>query len=276
LGCRFCQNWDISKARDADTCSSEGTPDDIAQTAANWGCTSVAFTYNDPVIFAEYAIDTARACHARGVRTVAVTAGYISAAAREEFFSVMDATNIDLKAFTREFYRNMCAADLAPVLDTLRYVRNHTQTWLELTTLLIPGANDSPEELGQMTSWILEELGPDVPIHFTAFHPDYRLLSVPATPAETCRRAREQALEKGLRYVYTGNTSDTVGQVTRCPGCTRPLILRDGYRLCGYELIGSRCRHCEHELPGRFTDSEVPKNRPKRLLVHVPSAPAGR
>jgi pyruvate formate lyase activating enzyme len=276
LGCRFCQNWDISKARDASRSSSTGAPDDIAQTAVSWGCASVAFTYNDPVIFAEYAIDTAQACHARGVKTVAVTAGYISPGAREEFFSAMDATNIDLKAFSSSFYKRMCAADLAPVLDTIRYVRHHTRTWLELTTLLIPGENDSPAEIDQMTDWILSELGPDVPIHFTAFHPDYRLVDTPATPPEVCSRAREQAMDKGLRYVYTGNTYDTSGEITYCASCKQPLILRSGYQIRGYNLLGVNCRFCGCELAGRFAATGVPQSKVRRLAVQVPSAPAAR
>jgi len=276
LGCRFCQNWDISKAREASRSSSKGSPQDIAQTAANWGCTSVAFTYNDPVVFAEYAIDTARACHALGIRTVAVTAGYISPQAREEFFSVMDAINIDLKAFSPDFYRRMCAAELGPVLDTIRYVRYHTKTWLELTTLLIPGENDSEDQIDRLTEWILNELGPDVPIHFTAFHPDYRLLQVPATPPEVCRGAREHAMHKGLRYVYTGNTLDPSGQGTYCYSCKRPLVLRRGYELRGYHLDGNQCQYCRSEVPGHFLETGLPKSRTGRLAVHVPSGPAQR
>lgn len=276
LGCRFCQNWDISKAKDTSRSSSAGAPDDIARTALSWGCASVAFTYNDPVIFAEYAIDTARCCHARGVQTVAVTAGYISPGAREEFFSVMDATNIDLKAFSSSFYKRMCAAELAPVLDTIRFVRHHTQTWLELTTLLIPGENDSPAEIDEMTEWIAGELGPDVPIHFTAFHPDYRLLEMQATPPEVCSRAREQAMSKGLRYVYTGNTYDTSGEITYCAGCKHALILRSGYQIIGYNLLGANCRYCGYELPGRFTTAGVARSKVRRLAVTVPSAPAAR
>jgi pyruvate formate lyase activating enzyme len=221
-------------------------------------------------------MDTARACHALGVRTVAVTAGYISPGAREEFFSVIDAANIDLKAFSADFYRRMCAADLAPVLDTIRYVKHHTQTWLELTTLLIPGENDSQDEIDQMTDWILSELGPDVPVHFTAFHPDYRLLDVPATPPEACRGARERAMEKGLRYVYTGNTLDTSGQVTYCYVCKRPLVLRNGYEVRGYHLVGTHCQYCQSEIPGRFNETELPKSGVGRFAVRVPSAPARR
>jgi pyruvate formate lyase activating enzyme len=276
LGCKFCQNWDISKAKDQSRSSVPGSPEDIAQTAAAWGCTSVAFTYNDPVIFAEYAIDTARACHEIGIRTVAVTAGYISAGAREDFFSVMDAVNIDLKAFTPGFYRKLCAADLAPVLDTIQYVRHQTQTWLELTTLLIPGENDSGEEVDSLIDWVFRELGPDVPLHFSAFHPDYRLLDTTGTPPETCRRAREQAMAKGLHYVYTGNISDTSGQTTYCPACKTAVILRDGYRLRGWRLSSARCEHCHGAIAGRFTDAGPSNFGSRRFAVQVPSAPAHR
>jgi pyruvate formate lyase activating enzyme len=276
LGCRFCQNWDISKAKDIARTSSPGSPEDIAETALAWGCSAVAFTYNDPVIFAEYAIDTARACHAIGIHTIAVTAGYITADAREEFFSVMDAANIDLKAFTEGFYSKLCAAELAPILDTLKYVRHQTQTWLEITTLLIPGSNDSTDEICQMCDWILAELGPDVPLHFTAFHPDYRLTSVPATSPESCQRARELALGRGLHYVYTGNISDSAGQSTYCPSCRRAVIRRDGYRLRSWELSDGRCTACSAVIPGRFSKQGPSNFGSRRLQVQVPSGPAHR
>lgn len=276
LGCRFCQNWDISKAKDIARTSTPGSPRDIAQTAAAWGCSSVAFTYNDPVIFAEYAIDTARACHELGIRTIAVTAGYISAPAREEFFSVMDATNIDLKAFTEGFYRSLCAAELAPILETVRYVRDHTSTWLELTTLLIPGSNDSEDEVDRLSEWVLGVLGPDVPLHFTAFHPDYRLMDTPATSPELCRRARKQAMSRGLRYVYTGNIADAEGQATYCPSCGSVAIGRDGYRLSGWNILENRCAFCLTEIPGRFSGSVPCCSSPRRLPVAVPSGPAHR
>jgi len=276
LGCRFCQNWDISKAKDIARTSSPGAPEDIAQTAAAWGCSSVAFTYNDPVIFAEYAIDTARACHALGIQTIAVTAGYISSGAREEFFSVMDAANIDLKAFTEGFYGKLCAAELAPVLETLKYVRHQTKTWLEVTTLLIPGSNDSADEISKMCDWLLAALGPDVPLHFTAFHPDYRLIDLPATAPETCQRARELALSKGLHYVYTGNISDSAGQSTYCPNCGSAVIRRDRYRLCGWGLSEDRCTICGMPIPGRFSKLGPSNFGLRRLPVEVPSSPARR
>jgi len=276
LSCRFCQNWDISKAKNMERTSTLGSPEDIAQTAAAWECSAVAFTYNDPVIFAEYALDTARACHALNIRTIAVTAGYISAAAREEFFSVMDAANIDLKGFSESFYRKMCAAELAPVLETLKYVRRHTRTWLELTTLLIPGCNDSVDEIDRMSDWILGELGADVPVHFTAFHPDYRWLDCPATPPELCQRAREQALNRGLRFVYTGNIADKQGQNTLCPNCGSAVIVRDRYRVCGWNMSQNRCGACLADIPGRFAESCPSKFGLRRLPVQVPSGPARR
>jgi len=274
LGCRYCQNWDVSKARDIARSSSPGSPENIAKTAASWGCSAVAFTYNDPVIFAEYAIDTAHACHELGIRTIAVTAGYISEIARAEFFSVMDAANIDLKAFTDTFYRTLCAAELAPVLDTLKYVRRETQTWLELTTLLIPGKNDNPNEIEQLCEWVLEHLGADTPLHFTAFHPDYRATEIPATPSETCCRARAQAIECGLRYVYTGNIVNEEGQSTSCPNCGAEVIRRRGYQIVGWHLESGRCSTCSTEIRGRFASSEPSLFGEHRLPVQVPSSPA--
>jgi pyruvate formate lyase activating enzyme len=252
LGCRFCQNWDISKARESDRLADAASPDVIAAAAQRLGCRSVAFTYNDPVIFAEYALDVARACQARGLRTVAVTAGYITAEARPEFFSVMDAANVDLKAFTDEFYQRLCFARLQPVLDTLEYLRKETGVWFEVTTLLIPGQNDSSEEIDRASDWFAAHLGPDVPWHFTAFHPDFKMLDTPATPTATLVRARDIALSKGLQYVYTGNVHDRAGGSTWCPSCGALLIERRWYELGAYHLDGHRCRACGCGIPGRF------------------------
>ena len=220
LACRFCQNWDISKSRETTTLSDAASPEQIAQAAVDHGCRSVAFTYNDPVIFHEYAIDVAEACHARGVKTVAVTAGYVSAAPRREFYRYIDAANVDLKGFTDEFYRDICAAHLAPVLETLEYLKHETSVWLEITTLLIPGQNDSEDELRRLTEWVMEHLGPDVPIHFSAFHPDWRMLDTPPTPPAILSRARQIARENGLRYAYTGNVHDADGRYHLLP-CLR-------------------------------------------------------
>ena len=253
LACKFCQNWDISKSREMDTLMDAATPEEIAWMAREQGCRSIAYTYNDPVIFAEYAMDTADAGHALGVQSVAVTAGYIHDAARREFYAKMDAANVDLKAFTDDFYVRQCGAHLQPVLETLAYLVHETDVWLEITTLLIPGANDSSAEIEAMTRWIARELGVDVPLHFTAFHPAYKYDSAPRTPASTLRRARDIALAQGLRYVYTGNVHDTDGGSTRCPGCGKALIVRDWHEILAYELTPEgACDDCGTRIAGRF------------------------
>ena len=257
LACKFCQNWDISKSREMDTLMDQASPETIAVTAQAYGCKSVAYTYNDPVIFAEYAMDTADACHALGVQSVAVTAGYIGTEARREFYAKMDAANVDLKGFTDEFYFKLCGARLNPVLDTLAYLRHQTNVWFEITTLLIPERNDSDAEIEAECKWIMRELGPDVPLHFTAFHPDYKMMDVRHTPASTLKRARAIALAEGLHYVYTGNVHDREGGTTFCPGCSRPLIVRDWHEILRYDVSADgRCKHCAAALPGRFTTFE--------------------
>jgi pyruvate formate lyase activating enzyme len=255
LSCKFCQNWDISKSREMDRLAAEATPEAIARSAKEMGCRSVAFTYNDPVIFFEYAMDVADACHAVGIETVAVTAGYIHDAPRREFYAKMDAANVDLKAFTEDFYHKLTAAHLQPVLDTLIYLARETEVWTEVTTLLIPGHNDSDAEIGRLSEWFARELGPDVPIHFTAFHPDYKMTDVPPTPPETLRRARRIARDAGLRYVYTGNVHDVEGGTTCCPSCGDPCVVRDWYRILAYRLDASgRCARCGGEVAGRYAD----------------------
>jgi pyruvate formate lyase activating enzyme len=268
LGCRFCQNWDISKSREIDTLGSAASPEDLAATAERLGCRSVAFTYNDPVIFMEYAMDVADACRARGIRAVAVSAGYINPPARAEFYTHMDAANIDLKAFTEHFYRKVAFAELGAVLETLEYLRT-TDVWFEITTLLIPGHNDGDAELHQQAEWLLEHLGPDVPLHFTAFHPDFKMRDVPPTPPATLSRARKIALDTGLSHVYVGNVHDPAGQTTRCPGCGADLIVRDWYEIGRYELTDDgRCRACSTRLPGVF-DGPVGDWGARRLPVRV-------
>ena len=253
LACRFCQNWDISKSKEVDSLSDAAWPEDLARAAVDLGAASVAFTYNDPTVFLEYAIDAAEACHELGVRTVAVSAGYICDEPRRQLFEVVDAANIDLKAFDQDFYRHVAAADLDPVLDTLRYLRHETDVWLELTTLLIPGHNDSDDELDRMTTWIAEELGTDVPLHLSAFHPSFRMMDVPATPPATLTRARRIAMGNGLVHVYTGNVHDRDGDTTTCTGCGAAVIERDWYELQGWGLTGDgRCRSCDTQLVGVF------------------------
>ena len=254
LGCRFCQNWDISKAREFDRLADQASPETIATAAQKLGCRSVAFTYNDPVIFAEYAMDVADACRAAGVAAVAVTAGYMTAESRPEFYRHMDAANVDLKGFSEEFYHRHCYGELAPVLDTLKYLRHETPVWFEVTTLLIPGENDSERELAQAADWFAANLGPDVPWHFTAFHPDYKMLDKPGTPPATLTRARAIARAQGLRYVYTGNVHDPDGSSTWCPGCGRRLIERDGYELGEWQLKKNCCAHCGFEIAGHFAE----------------------
>jgi pyruvate formate lyase activating enzyme len=263
LACRFCQNWDISKSREIDTLADRASPEAIAEAAVRLDCRSVAFTYNDPVVFLEYAIDVADACRARGLATVAVTAGYMNPAPRADFYGHIDAANVDLKGFTERFYAELSAGHLEPVKDTLRYLRHETDVWLEITNLIIPGWNDSEAETDALTRWIVGELGPDVPVHFSAFHPDYRMLDVPPTPPATVRRAREIALANGVRHAYTGNVHDPAGQTTRCAGCGATLIERDGYTLGDWGLDeAARCRGCGRRLPGRF------EARPGRWGAH--------
>jgi pyruvate formate lyase activating enzyme len=252
LGCRFCQNWDISKSREMDTLADPASPEQIARRARELGCRSVAFTYNDPTIFLEYAVDVARACHEQGVRTVSVTAGYICAEPRRELYQQMDAANVDLKGFTEEFYRRVCSGHLEPVLETLRYLRHETQVWLEITTLLIPGENDSDAEIDALTRWVNRELGPDVPLHFTAFHPDFKLLDRPPTPKATLSRAREIGMRNGLRYIYTGNVHDEAGGATLCPSCGAAVIGRDWYQLTRWQLSDGRCTACGAPVAGVF------------------------
>jgi pyruvate formate lyase activating enzyme len=253
LACGFCQNWDLSKSRQLDILADAAPPEAIARAAERLGCRSVAYTYNDPVIFLEYATATARACRERGIRSVAVTAGYVSSGAREAFFSGMDAANVDLKAFSEDFYRRLCRGHLQPVLETLEYVARETRVWLELTTLLIPGHNDSDAELDAMTAWVADRLGPDVPLHFTAFHPDYRLRDLPPTPAATLTRARAIARRNGVRHAYTGNVHDAAGASTYCHACGALLIERDWYRLGHWGLDRQgRCQACGTSCPGVF------------------------
>jgi pyruvate formate lyase activating enzyme len=267
LGCRFCQNWDISTSRRLDLLLDQASPEEIALAAQDWGARSVAFTYNDPVIVTEYAVDVASACRRRGVGTVAVTAGYVQGAARRDFFAAMDAANVDLKGFTDEFYRRLSGGRLSTVLDTLAYLRHETDVWVEITTLVIPGHNDSEAELTAMCRWIARELGPDVPQHFTAFHPDHRMGDVPRTPAATLTRARQIALNEGLRFVYLGNVRDQEGATTWCPQCGAALIERDGHRLLSYRLTPQgRCATCGLAVPGRFA-AEADTFGPRRIPI---------
>lgn len=269
LSCAFCQNWDISKSREMDRVAAEASPDKIASIAAQYGCKSVAFTYNDPIIFLEYAVEVARACRKQGIKTVAVTAGYMNDKARREFFAEMDAANVDLKAFTEDFYKTITKGALEPVKDTLRYLVHKTNVWTEITTLLIPGENDSAEELHALASWIVQDLGPDVPLHFSAFHPDYRMRDKPNTPPETLFTARRIAKEAGIRHVYCGNIHDLGRQSSYCHGCGARVVERDWYQLSTYDLdnVGG-CQFCGTTLPGVFEGPAGSWGR-KRLPVAI-------
>ncbi len=274
LACKFCQNWDISKSREMDRLMDAATPDMIAAAALELGCRSVAFTYNDPVIFAEYAMDIADACHARDVKTVAVTAGYMHAAPRREFYAKMDAANVDLKAFTEDFYFKLTGAHLQPVLDTLEYLVRETRVWTEITTLLIPGKNDSEAEIEAECRWIMQHLGADVPLHFSAFHPDWKMRDIPATPPQTLSRAREIARLAGLRYVYTGNVHDEAGGSTYCPSCENAVIVRDWYEIRGYHLADDgTCQHCGAPLAGRYQKFGKPFGS-RRIPVRLSARPS--
>ena len=274
LACKFCQNWDMSKSREMDTLSAAAAPEQLADAAKELGARSIAFTYNDPVIFHEYAIDVAAAAAERGVQSVAVTAGYVCPEPRAEFFAAMQAANVDLKAFTERFYHRICGGHLADVLDTLLYLRHETEVWFELTTLLIPGENDSTAEIDAMSRWIVDNLGQDVPLHFTAFHPDYKLQDRPPTPPETLTRARETALANGVRYVYTGNVHDAQGGSTWCHACGHLLIQRDWYELGAWGLRDAACAACGTALAGVFEPG--PGNWGARRQPVRIGGPAGR
>lgn len=270
LTCKFCQNWDISKSREFDKLQDTASPQQIANAAQKLGCRSVAYTYNDPVIFLEYAVDVAIACRAKGIKNVAVTAGYISGDARAEFFSHMDAANIDLKSFNDDFYRSLTTSSLSSVLETLIYLREETNVWFELTTLIIPGENDDPEELDQMTKWVVEHLGPDTPMHFTAFHPDWKMREIEKTPAETLFMARNIALQNGVHYAYTGNINDKETGSTYCPNCSKVLIGRDWHLLSEWGLTADgHCQSCGTKCAGLFDGPPGTwgrKRRPIRIV----------
>jgi len=269
LACKFCQNWDMSKSREMDTLSDTASPARLAEVAQRDACASIAFTYNDPIIFHEYALDVAAACRELGVNSVAVTAGYVDPEPRVEFFRAMDAANVDLKAFSDRFYHKICGGHLAPVLETLKYIRQETDCWLELTTLLIPGENDSDRELHEMTNWVIENLGPEVPMHFTAFHPDWKMRDIDSTPQATLKRARKIALDNGLHYAYTGNVHDAQGSSTWCHNCGELLIERDWYQLGHWGLAqNGSCASCGTALPGHF-EARPGSFGPRRIPVSI-------
>jgi len=253
LGCRFCQNWNISKARESGRGMASLTAEEVVALAESSGCPSIAFTYNDPVIWAEWAIDVARAAQRRGIRTVFVTAGYVEEKARQEIFACMDAVNVDLKGFTEEFYARVTLSHLAPVLETLEWLAREGRVWTEVTNLLIPGLNDDPGETRRLAEWMGKHMGPDVPLHFSAFHPTWKMTDRPPTPPATLTQARRIAREVGLRHVYTGNVHDKEGQSTLCPGCGQVLVVRDWNAVRRNRLgPGGTCPGCGERIAGRY------------------------
>ena len=255
LACKFCQNWDISKSREMDTLAGEASPEALAQAAKRYGCRSIAYTYNDPIIFHEYAIDCAKAAHELDIKSVAVSAGYVCPEPRSEFYAHMDAANIDLKAFTEEFYKKLCGGELEAVKDTLRYIKHETDVWLELTTLIIPGENDSEEELNSLCAWVAEDLGLDVPIHFTAFHPDWKMRDTPQTPTMTLLQAQQIAQQHGIHYAYVGNVQTADGANTHCPNCNSVVIGRQDYSITAWNLVDGTCHQCHQPIAGYFDDT---------------------
>lgn len=253
LTCKFCQNWDISKSRQMDSLASQATPEALAKACVQTGCRSIAYTYNDPVIFLEYAVDVAQACAELGIKSVAVSGAYINEAPRQEFFQHMDAANIDLKGFNQTFYQKLCGGHLQTVLDSLNYLVNETDVWVEITNLIIPGENDDPEELSAMCRWIVDTLGVDVPLHFTAFHPDFKMLDKARTPLSTLLAARDIARASGIRYVYTGNVGHVQTGSSYCHHCGELVIERQQYTLGKWSLDKQgKCQHCDTPFAGIF------------------------
>ena len=265
LGCRFCQNWSISKAKLDEAQSLNVSPGQVVQLATRRKCPSIAFTYNDPVIWGEFVIDISHEAREQGLKSVMVTAGYVTPEARAEVFRYIDAANVDLKAFTERFYHKITFSHLDPVLDTLKWLKHETDIWFEITNLMIPGENDDPDETKRLCEWVLENLGESVPLHFTAFHPDFKMTDRPRTPPATLKRARALALSQGVKYCYVGNIFDDEGQTTYCPSCQRALIRRSWHDLLEYNLSDGRCS-CGEKIPGYFANGTVGKTRRSRVL----------
>jgi pyruvate formate lyase activating enzyme len=267
LGCRFCQNWNISKAKLDDDQSLSASPESVVEMALRHRVPSLAFTYNDPVIWGEFVIDISRLARESGVKSVMVTAGYITPEARPQVFRYIDAANVDLKAFTEQFYRKLTFSHLDPVLDTLKWLKNETDIWFEITNLIIPGENDDPEETRRLCNWVLDNLGDEVPLHFTAFHPDFKMVGTPRTPESTVQRARQIALSAGVKYCYVGNVFDEEGQTTYCPACGRALIRRSWHEILEYHLVNDHCA-CGQEIPGYFLRGQGIRRRSVGRLIY--------
>ncbi len=260
LGCRFCQNWDISKARSEHITATELTAPQIVTLALRNQTPSIAFTYNEPTIWGEYVADIAAIAHERGLATVMVTNGYIAREAFVDVYRHIDAANVDLKAMSEEFYARATLSHVQPVLDTLRRLRHETGVWFEITNLLIPTLNDQQPEVQRLCAWILENLGEDVPVHFSAFHPDFKFLDKPSTPAATLHRARALAMHMGLKFVYEGNIHSEAGS-TICPGCRRTIIRRSWHSVTGNLVREGKCTQCGAQIAGVFSLQQAEARR---------------
>lgn len=252
LGCKFCQNWSISKAKLDDLNALAVSPEDVVRLAKKHSVPSIAFTYNDPTIFGEYVIDISKIARAEGIKSVMVTAGYIDKEARKDVYKYIDAANVDLKAFTERFYHKVTFSHLDDVLDTLLWLKNETNIWFEITTLLIPDENDSEEEIKNECNWILTHLGDSIPLHFTAFHPDFKMLDKSGTPVTTLIRARSIAQSMGIKFCYIGNVHNAEGQITYCPSCKTKLVERDWQSVLSNRIVNGRCYRCSLNIPGCF------------------------
>ena len=256
MGCFFCQNWDISKSRADQVRANYIPPEDVVQLAIQHGCPSIAFTYNEPTIWGEYVIDISQAAHEQGINTVMVSNGYTAREAFHDIYDHIDAANIDLKAFTDNFYARVTLSHLQPVLETLEWLKKETSVWVEMTNLIIPTLNDAPAETRALCEWVLEHLGPDVPLHFTAFHPDFKLRDIPGTPPDTLHAARATALEMGLHYVYEGNIRGN-GAHTYCPSCKTLLVRRSWHDVQENHLQNGCCPTCGLAIPGHWTNTRA-------------------
>jgi pyruvate formate lyase activating enzyme len=254
MGCFFCQNWDISKSRADQVNSTYVPPEDVVSLAIRYGCPSIAFTYNEPTIWGEYVIDICQAAREKGIRTVMVSNGYVTREAFHDIYDYIDAANIDLKAFTENFYGRITLTHLAPVLETLQWLKNETNVWFEITNLIIPTLNDAPAETRALAEWVVEHLGPGVPLHFTAFHPDFKLREKPRTPPETLHAARRTAVAAGLHYVYEGNIPGD-GANTSCPACQTRLVQRSWHQVLENHLREGCCPSCGLAIPGRWSNT---------------------
>lgn len=247
--CKFCQNWELAQRKPEELNSVVMSPNKLARTAAGAGCVSLAYTYNEPTIFTEFMIDTAAESRSLGLRNVVISNGFINPAPLRDLCKVIDAYKVDLKSFRESYYADVVSGQLAPVLRSLEILKEE-QVWTEIVYLIVPTLNDSDAEIRDMTKWVFQTLGPDVPVHFSRFYPQYKLRNLPPTPTSTLMRARKIGLDSGLHYVYLGNIPGNEGECTYCPACGEVVIGRTGYRVNTLALSDGRCRHCGEVIPG--------------------------